>query len=243
MSDAIRGPVRVVIGAGALDQRDFVLPYRIQIENGTDRVARGVIVHHLLGQTRPRRRGQRSRAADLARRTTATARGPAAGRSPFLQRRGHRARARDGGPAEPARARGRPARAPRAHRPTRTDCDRRRAGRSRARTSTRADRARGRRRNLHPFRRRNPVVGDAVQANEFVFGPAHVRKPLVPVTDRPLVVGPEPQLEIVALSRTGRREVDREIAHHRGAEAVRVREALVVQPFERVERRRDEVMA
>ncbi len=51
MSDAIRGPVRVVIGAGALDQRDFVLPYRIQIENGTDRVARGVIVHHLLGQT------------------------------------------------------------------------------------------------------------------------------------------------------------------------------------------------
>jgi len=51
VSDADGTPLRVVIGTGTLDALNFVLPYRIVIENGTRAGARGVIVWHVIGHT------------------------------------------------------------------------------------------------------------------------------------------------------------------------------------------------
>ncbi len=51
MTEGTTGPLRVVIAAGTVEQRDFVLPYRVQIENGAPNAVRCVIVFHVLGST------------------------------------------------------------------------------------------------------------------------------------------------------------------------------------------------
>jgi len=51
VTEETTGPLRVVIAAGTLEQRDFVLPYRIQIENGAPNFVTCVIVFHILGRT------------------------------------------------------------------------------------------------------------------------------------------------------------------------------------------------
>jgi len=51
VTEATTGPLRVVIAAGTVEPRDFVLPYRIQIENGAPNFIRCVIVFHVIGRT------------------------------------------------------------------------------------------------------------------------------------------------------------------------------------------------
>jgi len=51
VTEGATGPLRVVIAAGTVEPRDFVQPYRVQIENGAPNFVRCVIVFHVVGRT------------------------------------------------------------------------------------------------------------------------------------------------------------------------------------------------